>query len=892
MSFADDIIDGLKAKFKFRKVAGAWLQEGLCPECNKWEAFTAATEPKIVRCGRAENCGWEDSVRNLLPDLFEDWSKRFKVTPERPNAAADAYLQFERGLDLKLFQDAGGRVAYTQELFRCPKTNLTTAAIRFRIGDTHWERLIDRAGRFEKKAHFKYGGSWKGHVWIPPRHSIDDLARADEILIVEGIFDAVALHQVGRHVVSAMSVNVWPDKFLEQLRSALEVAKRVTRPRLVFAFDVGKAGVEWTHKFVDRAESEGWEATAMQVRPDGEGTKLDWNDLLKLHTRWEGEPDKAPLSDESFEEYRWNGAITIAKTPREKAKLIHERLALASFDFRHGNRLWWCSARDDEDGNRKLVIDEIANCAFRILYRERDEIADETNYFLQIDFPYGKPTVKARFSHAVCTSSSEFKKRLFAFAGQWSGSDAQLARLMRNQTRQDKVVEPVKFTGYSHKHRAWVLGDIAVREGRMIPINREAYFDFGKVAVKPRSNERLLEISYEPDQLDFDWLADIWTAWGPRGLVALAFFMMSLFAVQIRLRDKSLGFLEITGEPGSGKTTLVEFLWKLFGRPGYEGFDPSSATQAFVTRNMMKVSNLPVGLVEGKRDEEKRSFKTYDYNDLLVLFNGRNPRGTGQKTNDYETNEQPFLGAIYLMQNERIDAQPAVLERIMSMTINKDGWSDATRDAARRLGRWPIDRASGTIVHVVRQEEKWLPAFFERVENHERGLPLRAPGLVNDRIALNHAQLAASVETLPLLFPNCRPDWVRETIAFVDRMALDRQTTSGGDSAPVAAFWEKVDWLIARESPEAWESGNSLNQHRKRDQGLIAINLVEFEARCRSGGLVAPDMAELKKHLRGSKSRKFLAAGPGGKVNNPVGKIVSCWVFQQPANPQSPTPDP
>jgi putative protein kinase ArgK-like GTPase of G3E family len=58
-------------------------------------------------------------------------------------------------------------------------------------------------------------------------------------------------------------------------------------------------------------------------------------------------------------------------------------------------------------------------------------------------------------------------------------------------------------------------------------------------------------------------------------MVALAFFVMSLFAVQIRLREKSIGFLEITGPPGSGKSTLVEFLWKLLGRQNTKASIPT-----------------------------------------------------------------------------------------------------------------------------------------------------------------------------------------------------------------------------------------------------------------------------------------------------------------------------
>src|SRR3546814_11798290 len=67
------------------------------------------------------------------------------------------------------------------------------------------------------------------------------------------------------------------------------------------------AGVSYTRKFVKKARDEGWaDATAAQVRPDGEGTKLDWNDLLLRHEAYKGDPDYAPFSDKLIEEYLWN----------------------------------------------------------------------------------------------------------------------------------------------------------------------------------------------------------------------------------------------------------------------------------------------------------------------------------------------------------------------------------------------------------------------------------------------------------------------------------------------------------------------------------------------------------------------------------------------------------
>ena len=880
MNLSDQIIADLTKQFRFKSAKGAWLQQGQCPQCDKWEAFCAAEDPKIVKCGRVEKCGWEDSVRNLLPDLFEDWTRRAPPTEVNPTATADAYLSVERGLDVQAL--AG---LYSQEYYHDRETGQGSATVRFPLeNNSWWERLIDRPGRFKRKANFKPGSNWSGWWWSPPEVSYDKLALSHDIWFAEGIFDAQALRQAGLDAVSLMSINNYPEHALALLRKAIADGKCPNSPpRLVFAFDVGAAGVSATRKFVKRAREEGWDAAAAQVRPDGEGTKLDWNDLWLRHAKWRDAPERAPFSPDKVDEYLWNGAVTIAATPREKAKLIRDRKALANFDFRHGNRLFWAKTTYDEDQKPELQVTEIANCAFRILYRERDDIADETNYFIQIDFPDGAKTEKARFSNAACAASSEFKKRLLAFAGMWSGTGEQLDRLMRRQTRQLKTVEPIAFTGYSPSHRAWVLGDLAVRDGRVIEVNRENYFDLGKSAVKLRSSERILDINWDPDKLQFDWVPLVWRAWGPRGLVALAFFTMSLFAVQIREKHKSLGFLEITGQPGSDKTTLVELMWKMLGRSGYEGFDPNKGTNAGVTRNFLKVSNLPVGLIEGNREEGKGHNRRFDWQELLTLYNGRSPRVLGMKSSGTETFEPPFWGTIYLMQNERIDAQPAVLERLMSMKIDKAEWDETTRAAAIKLEGWPIEGMSGSIIHILRNEAAFLEFFFRRYEHHESGMRNRVRGLHNSRCIKTHSQLAAAVDALKYLFP-VEDAWLARTVAFVDGMALDRQDSCGGDHPLVADFWEKVDYLISREEPGDHAAGNSINQSRTPDRKM-AVSLSYFETRCRNAGLSPVNMVDLKRLLRGSKSRKFIGQN---QTNNPAGRNAHCWVFEQPDQPAAP----
>lgn len=876
MTFSEQIMSGLKRKFAFKSERGAWLQGGTCPDCDKKEVYCAADNPKMVKCGRIENCGWEDSVRNILPDLFEDWSKRAPQSEASPTATADAYLIHERGFDLQ-----GLRSTYTQENYVDRKTGAASATIRFPLpNDSWWERLIDRPGRFARKANFKFGSNWQGHWWAPPGASFAELANCEEIWLAEGIFDALALRQIGLTAVSLMSVNNWPEHALTALGQAIANGPTPKdRPRLIFAFDVGKAGVSFTRKFVKLARAQGWDATAAQVRPDGEGAKHDWNDLLIQHQAWRGDEDRGPFSDAMIDEYLWNGAVTIAETAREKAKLIHNHRKLSNFDFRFDNRMWSAKVSYEEDA-QKLDVVEIANCAFRILYRERDDINDETNYFLDIDFPYGQPSTKARFSNNACAASGEFKKRLMAFGGMWTGTSDQLDRLMRMQTKRLKVVEPLPFTGYSARHASWVLGDIAVREGRLVQQNGEKYFDLGKSAVKLLSPERILDIAYNPDTKDFGWIDDVWAAWGERGIVTLTFFFMSLFAVQIRKEQQSLGFLEITGEPGSGKTTLVTFCWKLFGRAEYEGFNPNAGTVAGVSRNFLKVSNLPVGLIEGNREQDRSANRRqFDWSELLTLYNGRSPRVTGSRTTGTETVEPPFLGAIYLMQNECIDAAQAVLERLMSLRIDKAQWTDGSREAARRLERTAVESVSGTIIHIIRQESAWLETYFARFDYHDDNMEARVRDLHNVRCIKNHSQLAAALEATAKILP-IRPEYIDPTIRFIGEMALDRQQSSGSDHPIVQQFWEKVDWLLAREDGPNFNPNDSLNRHRKSDQ-LFAINLNSFEQRVRAAGLTPMNMDELKKHLPGSRARKFLAAK---SVNGPDGRGSHCWVFE---NPQS-----
>lgn len=892
----------LKQDYGFEE-KGTYLRKGKCPQCAKGqrELWAYAEKPWVLRCGRIERCGWEGHVKELYPDIFDDWSKRHKTTPTDPHAAADAYLAHGRGFDLM-----GLRGAYTQEWYRDQELGISSATVRFPLpGGGYWERLIDQPSRFgKKKARFSYGTSYAGQWWAPPGLTVEQLAEASEIWLAEGIFDAIALCQTAKvAAVSLMSCNNYPEAALAALRVAAAAIGRAP-PRLIFAFDVGKAGTEYTRKFVKRARSEGWLAGAAQVRPDGEGDKLDWNDLAQ----------RDRLAPEHLPDYLWNGDVTIAGSATEKALLYYQRDKTQSFPLVFaGRQLWatfsieriqgvmqqWLESEDaelaefkqlpfQEQWNRAAAeaaeISELANCTFRTLYFQRDPNLEEGAYFIRIDFPSDRPSTKATFSGAACAASAEFKKRLASIApgAQWTGNQYQIDKLMQRQWSTIRLVEAIQFTGYSKDHGAWIFGDLAIHKGRVYEPNEEDYFVLGKQSVKLRTSERLLSINYDPDKLDLSWVAPLLTAYRSRGLVALAFWVACLFAEQIRARQESLGFLEMTGLPGAGKTTLLEFLWKLVGRANYEGFDPTKATNAGIARTLGQVGNLPVVLIEGDRNQDTPHARRFEWDELKTAYNGRAVRTRAIANGGMETFEPPFRGGLVISQNDTVEGSAAVRERLLGIHFDKAYFSEAGRAATEALKNADIADISGFPAHIARREEQILGAYFEAFKRHEAAM-LKRPGFGDYRFAKNHAQLAAMLDAMRLVITNLADRDVADAHDLILDMHAERHRLSETDHPNVVLFWERYDVMAARDAAQMHPPEHPINHSRTSD--VIAISLVQYEQRCGDLRLSMPcPMTELKRLLKTSKARKFVATKA---VNSLTGKTVTCWVFQNPDTPST-----
>lgn len=884
-----DITRQLDRDYEF-KAHGGYLRGGRCPSCGKKELYANAEAPWVLRCGRLNKCGVEYHVKELYPDLFTNWSERHPVTQADPNAAADAYMRDGRGFDL-----AKVKGWYTQESYYDHDKKIGSATVRFELpGIGYWERIIDKPERFGKrKATFK--GDYKGEWWAAP--GLDLAAESvKEIWIVEGVFDSTALlhHEVTS--TSALSCSNYPDKALKRLAEQCAALGR-PRPKLVWALDTGTAGENFTRKHVARSRDDGWEAEAAQ--PPSGRVKLDWNELHQL-----GKLDK-----KSLDEARYQGALLIAKSAHEKALLMfgHGK-EINSFYFGFDNRMYWFEINlekfakakeeiakayddlDEKDIRERAMLEshtlrEIANCYFSALYYQANLLTDESWYYVRVDFPHDGQSIKNTFTGSMLTSAGEFKKRLLSIApgAVFTGNNGHLDRVMQRQLFNIKTVQTVDFVGYSKDHSTWVFNDVAVSNGRLVTLNDEDFFDIGKLSIK--SLNRSVDLAINTDLKDFsqDWVKLLWQCYHHKGVAALAFWLGSLFAEQIRSKHKSFPFIELVGEPGAGKSTLIEFLWRLCGRSDYEGFDPSKSTMAARARNFSQVANMPVVLIEGDRTEEDRvKQKGFDWDELKPLYNGRGVYSRGVKNSGNETHEPPFRGALVISQNASVQASDAIMQRICHIGFDLGSHTQDSKQAADALGQIGVERLSGFIVKATQAEKQILATFEESLVTHEKRL-IKVQGVRNLRIVKNHAMLAALVDALEHVIPLGSAE--RElTHSFIEDMTTERQEAINSDHQTVQAFWDIYEFLNGH------DDAPRLNHARKEEQ-QIAINLNHFVAVASDFRQQVPDLADLKKLLKTSRARKFIGIKPVNSAINAEWNrkndlqrpgTVKCWVFENP----------
>ena len=260
-------------------------------------------------------------------------------------------------------------------------------------------------------------------------------------------------------------------------------------------------------------------------------------------------------------------------------------------------------------------------------------------------------------------------------------------------------------------------------------------------------------------------------------------------------------------------------------------------------------------------------------------------RTTGVRTGGNETYDPPFRASIVISQNNQVQASQAIMERICHMTFTTKGHTKDSFESAKKLETYEMEQLSGFLLACLRREPEVLETFKAETDLATNWL-LQQDGVYKPRIAKNHAQLLVATMAMSRLMnmSDAQFDAVRAQILA---MAQERQRAISADHPVVQEFWEAFDYLDSIPLATTQVALNAPRLNHSRDKQLVAVNLNEFVEMASLHRQQVPPLAELKKVLRTSKTRRFVDASrvlnsaiKTRSAGDEQGKAVRCWVFE------------
>jgi hypothetical protein len=482
------------------------------------------------------------------------------------------------------------------------------------------------------------------------------------------------------------------------------------------------------------------------------------------------------------------------------------------------------------------------------------------------------------FTHKTISAASDFKKSAMRIPGAlFTGTAADLDWLYREWTRYNiKEVRTLDFVGYDKPSKTYVFNNFAVEGKKVLKLNNQSFFELKKQGIKTT-----VDIKQTLSQKEnTDWVPDFKTAFGTKGLVALSWWFGCLFVEQVRDEYSSYPFFELIGEAASGKSSLVDFMWKLYCKDG-ESFNPNSSTLAGRTRKMAEVSNLPVVFNEtdNENDDKNSHVKRFNWDEQKDLFEGEFGRVTGIKSQDNSTKKPAFKAGLMIVQNIPVQASEAILTRITHLNFDTSHHSPQGYEAAGRLNRMPISEVNGFILNAVQYADQILKAFKESFARHQKTLT-NNPDIKLNRIVDNHAKVMAFADCLAVLYPAITEHDMANVHTMLESMATHRQQALNADSQVVQQFWAQFDYLDTKPG----SGGYAVNiehqmNHSKNPDKQIAVNLEHFHSMCNVHNLPFMEPKELRRQLTTSKKREYIENKPvKSRIEE---RAVRCWIFKR-----------
>ncbi|MCY1299286.1 hypothetical protein D9M70_488080 [compost metagenome] len=347
--------------------------------------------------------------------------------------------------------------------------------------------------------------------------------------------------------------------------------------------------------------------------------------------------------------------------------------------------------------------------------------------------------------------------------------------------------------------------------------------------------------------------------------------------------------MELSGQGGAGKSSLLRFLWRLVGRTNHEGIKPNAGgtSQVGLSRAFAQVSNMPVVLIESDSEtidgQGRIIINQFNWDNIKPLYDhNATLRTVGVKSSSNDTDSLLFRGGVCISQNNRVSSSEPTMTRIFHQHMTRDHHTIALKPIADRLHGLPVEELAGYLRHCLANESLWLERFWKALSSYEQQLQ-RVDAIKHQRIVLCHAMVMAAAYATQALFPAWSDEQLKEVVRHIKTRALDRQQVISSEPELLTKFWSIYHFLNERvvtitDSDGTREEIQETLNH-SIDPALIAINLEHFTQAAKHAGQELLPTTLLRRDLPRSETYPF--AG-NAKVRSGLEKRpLQCWLFRK-----------
>lgn len=394
----------------------------------------------------------------------------------------------------------------------------------------------------------------------------------------------------------------------------------------------------------------------------------------------------------------------------------------------------------------------------------------------------------------------------FRFFGKPEAYESMLAKVYQGC----KDCFPITALGWNSKgFYAWGNG-ISV-DGKFIPVDEYGIVEHDKVqyllpayskvqdtfinedSEENYAFEKAFSFHYNPGAIGFrEWTQRMIDVHQDHGMIAVAYYIASLFRDIIFDKLSFFPHLNLFGKPQAGKGLLANSLMSMFGKD-HSFFNLNMGTNVAFTRKLAQSSNAIVVFDEYDNDVDKRRI-----DQLKGAYDGIG-REVGKADHSNQTRIIKVRSALIILGQQQPTQDTALFQRCITLNITD---KDRTLEWEKHVGALKKIRDTGELTNITQYILSFREEFAKEFSDaHERissavKEELRKSDYIipNHRIINNYAVIFTSyflfAKKLPFAFSadNFKDHFVKTLVEQSNAMLSEDET---------AVFWRIVEYLLA-----------------------------------------------------------------------------------------------